>query len=113
MHYMYRLFTLIWSKLPGLIADEQISIGGKAPSRQAFDSLMRYIYYGDVTMPPEDSLYLFSAPYYYVFSNNRLQVCLRLTNVKLNKFYVGRCGIGVLLCLLFDQLCLSFLTYIS
>jgi len=47
------------------------------PSRQAFDSLLRYIYYGDVTMPPEDSLYLFSAPYFYGFTNNRLQVCDR------------------------------------
>jgi len=46
------------------------------PSRQAFDSLLRYIYYGDVTMPPEDSLYLFSAPYYYGFTNNRLQVTI-------------------------------------
>jgi len=53
----------------------QISIGEMVPSRQAFDSLLRYIYYGDVTMPPEDSLYLFSAPYFYGFSNNRLQVC--------------------------------------
>ena len=44
------------------------------PSRQAFDSLLRYIYYDEVTMPPEDSLYLFSAPYFYGFSNNRLQV---------------------------------------
>ena len=44
------------------------------PSRQAFDSLLRYIYYGEVVMPPEDSLYLFSAPYFYGFSNNRLQV---------------------------------------
>ena len=52
----------------------QISIGEMVPSRQAFDSLLRYIYYGDVTMPPEDSLYLFSAPYFYGFTNNRLQV---------------------------------------
>ena len=44
------------------------------PSRQAFDSLQRYIYYGDVNMPPEDSLYLFSSPYFYGFANNRLQV---------------------------------------
>jgi len=54
----------------------QTSIGEMVPTRQAFDSLLRYIYYGDVTMPPEDSLYLFSAPYYYGFTNNRLQVCL-------------------------------------
>jgi hypothetical protein len=51
-----------------------ISIGDMVPSRQSFSSLLRYIYHGDVTMPPEDSLYLFSAPSYYIFSNNRLQV---------------------------------------
>ncbi|CAG5123341.1 unnamed protein product [Candidula unifasciata] len=50
-----------------------IAIGEMVPSRQAFDSLMRYIYYGDVVMPPEDSLYLFAAPYFYGFTNNRLQ----------------------------------------
>ena len=44
------------------------------PSPQSFDSLLRYIYFGDVTMPPEDSLYLFSAPFYYGFTNSRLQV---------------------------------------
>ena len=48
-----------------------ISIGEMVPSRQSFDSLLRYIYYGDVEMPPEDSLYLFSAPHFYIFSNNR------------------------------------------
>jgi hypothetical protein len=52
------------------------------PSRQAFDSLMRYIYYGDVTMPPEDSLYLFPAPYFYGFTNNRLQVRILIYNKK-------------------------------
>ncbi|XP_064620345.1 leucine-zipper-like transcriptional regulator 1 isoform X2 [Lineus longissimus] len=51
----------------------QIAIGEMVPSSQAFDSLLRYIYFGDVTMPPEDSLYLFSAPYFYGFTNNRLQ----------------------------------------
>ncbi|PVD31376.1 hypothetical protein C0Q70_06788 [Pomacea canaliculata] len=50
-----------------------ITIGEMIPSPQAFDSLLRYIYYGEVTMPPEDSLYLFPAPYFYGFSNNRLQ----------------------------------------
>ena len=48
------------------------------PSKQAFNSLLRYIYYGDVTMPPADSLYLFPAPHFYNFSNNRLQVRLVL-----------------------------------
>ena len=51
-----------------------VSIGEMVPSRQSFDTLLRYIYYGDVIMPPEDSLYLFSAPHFYIFSNNRLQV---------------------------------------
>ncbi|RUS77857.1 hypothetical protein EGW08_014370, partial [Elysia chlorotica] len=51
----------------------KISIGEMVPSRQAFDSLMRYIYQGDIVMPPEDSLYLFAAPYFYGFTNNRLQ----------------------------------------
>ena len=51
-----------------------VSIGEMVPSPQSFDSLLRYIYYGEVMMPPEDSLYLFSAPHFYIFSNNRLQV---------------------------------------
>ncbi|XP_076107039.1 leucine-zipper-like transcriptional regulator 1 [Mytilus galloprovincialis] len=50
-----------------------IAIGEMIPSRQAFDSLLRYIYYSDTTMPPEDSLYLFPAPHFYGFTNNRLQ----------------------------------------
>ncbi len=36
-----------------------ISIGEMVPSKQAFESMLRYIYYGDVNMPPEDSLYPF------------------------------------------------------
>lgn len=51
----------------------KIAIGEMVPSRQAFDSLLQFIYYGDVTMPPEDSLYLFPAPSFYGFTNNRLQ----------------------------------------
>ena len=51
-----------------------ISIGDVVPSHQSFESLIRYIYYGDVIMPPEDSLYLFTAHAFYIFSNNRLQV---------------------------------------
>jgi len=60
-----------------------ISIGEMVPSRQSFDSLLRYIYYGEVEMPPEDSLYLFSAPHFYIFSNNRLQVFCK-TNLERN-----------------------------
>ena len=51
-----------------------ITIGEMVPSRQSFQSLLRYIYHGDVKMPPEDSLYLFSAPSFFIFSNNRLHV---------------------------------------
>ena len=55
-----------------------ITIGDMVPSKQSFLSLLRYIYYGEVQMPPEDSLYLFSAPSFYIFSNNRLQVYCKL-----------------------------------
>merc|ERR1719210_421342 len=60
-----------------------VSIGEMVPPRQSFDTLLRYIYYGDVIMPPEDSLYLFSAPHFYIFSNNRLQVFCK-TNLERN-----------------------------
>ncbi|XP_064102982.1 leucine-zipper-like transcriptional regulator 1 isoform X1 [Macrobrachium nipponense] len=61
----------------------QIAIGEIIPSPQSFDSLLRYIYYGDVDMPPEDSLYLFSAPYFYGFTNNRLQAFCK-QNLEMN-----------------------------
>ncbi|XP_045539032.1 leucine-zipper-like transcriptional regulator 1 isoform X1 [Papilio machaon] len=51
-----------------------IQICDSVPSEPAFDSLLRYIYYGETNMPTEDSLYLFQAPIYYGFTNNRLQV---------------------------------------
>lgn len=51
-----------------------IQICHTIPSEEAFESLLRYIYYGDTNMPTEDSLYLFQAPIYYGFTNNRLQV---------------------------------------
>lgn len=51
-----------------------IQIGDTSPSIEAFNSLLRYIYHGDTTkMPPEESLYLFQAPCFYGFTNNRLQ----------------------------------------
>lgn len=64
----------------------KISIGEMVPSRQAFDSLMRYIYHGDIVMPPEDSLYLFAAPYFYGFTNNRLQAFCK-HNLEMNVSY--------------------------
>ncbi|RVE54016.1 hypothetical protein evm_001419 [Chilo suppressalis] len=51
-----------------------IQICDTVPSEAAFDSLLRYLYYGDTNMPTEDALYLFQAPIYYGFTNNRLQV---------------------------------------
>lgn len=43
----------------------QVQIGDISPSQKAFQSLLRYIYYGEKKMPAEDSLYLFSAPCFY------------------------------------------------
>uniref|UniRef100_A0A8C2CWI7 Leucine-zipper-like transcription regulator 1 n=1 Tax=Cyprinus carpio TaxID=7962 RepID=A0A8C2CWI7_CYPCA len=60
-----------------------ISIGEMVPSTQAFESMLLYIYYGHVNMPPEDSLYLFAAPYYYGFSNNSLQAYCK-QNLEMN-----------------------------
>ncbi|XP_046453722.1 leucine-zipper-like transcriptional regulator 1 [Daphnia pulex] len=60
-----------------------IAIGEMIPSRQSFDSLIRYIYHGDVNMPPEDSLYLFSAPFFYGFTNNRMQAFCK-QNLEMN-----------------------------
>ncbi|GFV26886.1 leucine-zipper-like transcriptional regulator 1 [Trichonephila clavipes] len=60
-----------------------ITIGETVPSLQSFNTLLRYIYYGEVNMPPEDSLYLFSAPYFYGFTNNRLQAFCK-QNLEMN-----------------------------
>lgn len=60
-----------------------IAIGEMIPSVQSFNTLMRYIYYGEVKMPPEDSLYLFSAPYFYGCTNNRLQTFCK-QNLEMN-----------------------------
>ena len=51
----------------------EVQIGDTVPSQQSFDSLLRYIYCGETCMPPEDSLYLFTAHSYYIFTNSRLQ----------------------------------------
>lgn len=61
----------------------QIQIGEMIPSSESFDSLLRYIYYADVSMPPEDSLYLFTAPVFYGFTNNRLQAFCK-QNLEMN-----------------------------
>ena len=51
-----------------------ITIGRNVPTLQAFVSLLRYIYYGEVNMPTEDCLYIFSAPDFFGFSNSRLHM---------------------------------------
>lgn len=55
----------------------EITFGKAVPTRQSFDSLLRYIYYGQVDMPTEDALYIFSAPNFFGFANNRLQSCCK------------------------------------
>ncbi|XP_050596167.1 leucine-zipper-like transcriptional regulator 1 isoform X1 [Bombus affinis] len=60
-----------------------IQIGEMIPSSESFHSLLRYIYYADVSMPPEDSLYLFNAPAFYGFANNRLQAFCK-QNLEMN-----------------------------
>ncbi|XP_072757847.1 leucine-zipper-like transcriptional regulator 1 [Anoplolepis gracilipes] len=50
-----------------------IRIGEMIPTFKSFYTLLRYIYYADVSMRPEESLYLFHAPVFYGFTNNRFQ----------------------------------------
>ena len=50
----------------------EITFGKTIPSRQAFDSFLKYVYYDEVEMPPEDALYIFSAPDFFGFSNSHL-----------------------------------------
>lgn len=51
----------------------RIQIGAMIPSKEAFDALLKYIYYDDMNILIEHSLTLFAAPDFYGFSNNRLQ----------------------------------------
>lgn len=51
----------------------QIQIGDVRPSIESFHALLKFIYYGHTNMSTEDSLYLFQAPSFYGFTNNRLQ----------------------------------------
>ena len=50
-------FEAMFRSFMPLDGQVNISIGEMVPSKQAFESMLRYIYYGDVNMPPEDSLY--------------------------------------------------------
>ena len=49
-----------------------ITFGKTTPTLEAFMSLLKYVYYGEVCMPPEDSLHIFSAPNFFGFSNAQL-----------------------------------------
>ena len=49
-----------------------ITFGKTPPTLQAFNSLLKFVYYGDVHMPPEDCLYIFSAPNFFGFRNLQL-----------------------------------------
>jgi hypothetical protein len=60
-----------------------VSIGDVIPTPQALQSLLRFVYNGDVAMPPEDSLYLFSAPVFFGFSTSRLQAACK-RNLEVN-----------------------------
>lgn len=61
----------------------KLAIGELVPTLQSCDSLLRYIYCGATDMPPEHSLYLFTAPYFYGFTNSRLQAFCK-QNLELN-----------------------------
>lgn len=60
-----------------------ISIGEMVPSKQAFESMLRYIYYGDVNMPPEDSLYPFQSAWYRFTTLKVGRACLNNTTERL------------------------------
>ena len=50
----------------------EITFGETAPSLSAFTALLKYIYSGTIDVSPEDSLYIFSAPNFFGFTNSRL-----------------------------------------
>lgn len=49
-----------------------ITFGKTTPTLDAFMSLLKYVYYGEVSMAPENSLHIFSAPNFFGFSNSQL-----------------------------------------
>ena len=50
----------------------KVMFGKTLPTLQAFTSLLKFTYYGDVHMPPANCLYIFSAPNFFGFSNLQL-----------------------------------------
>jgi hypothetical protein len=55
----------------------RVSIGNLVPSVQSLGALLRYIYFGDGIIAPENAMYLLPASDFYGFSNSRLQVLCR------------------------------------
>eukprot|EP00800_Vazella_pourtalesii_P008004 TRINITY_DN2127_c0_g1_i4.p1 TRINITY_DN2127_c0_g1~~TRINITY_DN2127_c0_g1_i4.p1 ORF type:complete len:635 (-),score=123.38 TRINITY_DN2127_c0_g1_i4:110-2014(-) len=64
---MFRSFMPTDSKV-------NITFGQIVPSCQSFKALLNFIYYADIKLLPEDSLYIFQAPNFFGFSNSRIQV---------------------------------------
>ena len=61
-------------------------------------------------MPPEDSLYLFSAPHFYIFSNNRSKENYLLGSSLFHCFYLRDLVLGLLIPTIsypYDPTCLS------
>lgn len=50
----------------------QVTFGKHSPSIPAFHSLLAHVYHGSIQLPPEDALYVYSAPNFFGFHSNRL-----------------------------------------
>ncbi|PAA55362.1 hypothetical protein BOX15_Mlig010006g2, partial [Macrostomum lignano] len=61
----------------------EVSFGKFVPTKQAFSNLLRYIYCGDMSMPPADLMYIANACDYYNFANDRLQAYCK-QNIEVN-----------------------------
>ena len=76
-------FRAMYRSLPPYNDNVGIRIGNMEPTARAFRSLMRFIYFSDTDISPEDSLCLFTADKFYGFSNNQLQAYCK-TSVETN-----------------------------
>lgn len=61
----------------------RIQIGDAVPSKEAFDSLLEYIYFGEINLSLENSLQLVAAPSFFGFTDNGL---LKVFQIKLKQF---------------------------
>ncbi len=50
----------------------EITFGEVVPTLRAFRALLKYVYCGEIDISPEDSLYVFSAPNFFGFTNSLL-----------------------------------------